>query len=1197
MTRSRFAAVAALMGGVFLGLGGFANGQGLTFERWNGIASPSIFMLQRDAVNVRVPNSSQVVASAEIPSNVADSYGGRMRGWVTAPQTGDYTFFVAGDDSAELWLSPDSSRFNRKLIAFNRNPTTARQWNKFASQRSQVVRLIQGQSYYLEAWMKENTSNDNLAVGWHRVDVPTYAASNFGSGTGTWTATASAGYSFSVASGGLGGTADSGSRTSRPWTGDGEFVVNLEQLAGATGTAQAGLMLRIDPAANGRHVFIGRNVAGQSSYLRRTTLGGNTTTTLGSLSGKFLRLVRSGNIISASVSADGVQWVSAGTSITFTSLPTTLEVSLVAAAVTSNPATPVSGAFGPLVARPLVATEVIPGSVLTPNAADPADTGDKTIPDAWQLANGLDPAQRFGVNGPFGDPDNDGLLNWQEHAFGFSPQEADSINGLITRELWTNIPGINQVIDLTNHNRFFEAPDAVDLVSGVDFYFGTELTNSFGARYRGQITASKTGYYRFWITAPDDAQLWLADGSIKRPGESQGMTSRHGKRKIASVWGAGYFASRAARYDFDSFACQRSERIWLEQGQKYYFEVLHKTRAHEINHVSVAWQPPGESRVVIPAAAFSHHLPTASDGDDDYLPDAYEASVGLSPTLNGRTDRKQGQDGDFDGDLLSNLREYQLGTNPKSADTDGDGVSDFDEVETYKSDPRVSNLLTNAVHAALNVTQFATATGAWSEGADGSISAIDQRGGINYTFSVGSGQEGIFEIAVTGSAVGVIRTVESLPILISLDGVLIGTRTLVSTAGGNNTVRTLTPWLKAGTYTVTVFHDNYRADRQLRIESVTINKRGGLDLNSDGYADWATTKSAAENRLTRVPTSSLVSPAAIEGVAAWELPTVVLDAAPLQAVAVKRSTEDGFYANIPLSESASTSFQVNFAGGFASAPASIQWAPTNIATLAAAGGNLNLRLADSLRLDAWAGTSPSGTFTLTVDGSPLANGLGTTTHTSGSPLVYQFNTAGDHTLVATWNGQPYTLLVHVYAADFGAAFSVVANQARVWELPSFSRALVVEADNRIGWGEITAGATAPRRFSVATFESGKRGVIARLPDEPDGSPGAIVASGTVTGFAIGWLDETNDAEVVHTYADGTLLMHGTLVASDLPDDIAIRLYTHFQGIQFLNGSRTLWLTKADFDVNGIAQIYFEMPAGSDPAVCNEMTLFLKDPTN
>jgi hypothetical protein len=148
MTRTRY--LAALVSGAFsLALGSPASGQGLTFERWNSVPSTSILMLQRDAVNVRVPNSTQVVASAEIPSNAADSYGGRLRGWVTAPQTGDYTFFVAGDDSAELWLSPSNSRFGRELIAFNRHPVTARQWNKFASQRSDREMAIQGSDWKL----------------------------------------------------------------------------------------------------------------------------------------------------------------------------------------------------------------------------------------------------------------------------------------------------------------------------------------------------------------------------------------------------------------------------------------------------------------------------------------------------------------------------------------------------------------------------------------------------------------------------------------------------------------------------------------------------------------------------------------------------------------------------------------------------------------------------------------------------------------------------------------------------------------------------------------------------------------------------------------------------------------------------------------------------------------------------------------
>jgi len=1190
MTRSKQYA-ALLMSAFSLALASPVSGQGLTFERWNSVASPSILILQRDAVNVRVPNSTQTVNLAEIPSNAADSYGGRLRGWVTAPQTGDYTFFVAGDDSAELWLSPDNSRFNRQLIAFSRNPTTARQWNKFASQRSQVVRLVQGESYYLEAWMKESISSDHLAVGWHRVGVPTYTSSNWASATGTWTGTTPGGYTFSVASGGLGGTSDSASRTARSWTGDGEFVVNLEQLAGSTNTAQAGLMLRIDAAANGRHVYIGRNVGGQSAFVRRTTVGGNTTTTLGALNGNYLRLVRAGNTISASVSTDGVQWVSAGTGVTITSLPSTLEVSLVAAAVTANPATPVTGTFGPLTARPLVATEVIPGANLTPNAADPADTGDKGIPDAWQVLNGLVPSQRFGANGPYGDPDADGLLNFQEYAFGFNPYEADSINGLISRELWTNIPGINQVVDLTNHNRFFETPDAINLVSGIDFYFGGETTNSFGARYRGQVTAPKTGYYRFWVTAPDDAQLWLADGSIKRPGESQGMTSRFGKRKIASVWGAGYFTSRAARYDFDSFACQRSERIWLAEGEKYYFEVLHKTRSHEMNHVSVAWQPPGESRALIPATAFSHHLPSPLDADDDYLPDSWETTVGLNPALNGRTDRKQAQDGDWDGDLLSNLREYQLGTNPKNSDSDGDGISDADEVNYYKSDPLVSNNLAPVVVATIAPGTYSSATGRWMAEPNGQLSAWDQRGEVSYSFTVVDA--GVHEVRFTGAAIGGILVKETLPLVFSLDGRVIAQRNLVSVNGGAATVKVLTPWLTPGTYSLGILHDNYVTARRLRVDAISVHRLGGLDANEDGVPDWIKQNADNANKFTSIPAASRVSPVSVEG-KAEELASATLQRLPVgssvpEPVDLQASINSGFFANVPLTADGATTITAHFLGGLVEESHSVDWIATNLFNHEV----LEIRAGDSLRLDAWSGESPSGTFTVSLGGNLMADGNGTTSHTAGVPFVATFGTAGTFTLTASHASQTHAVTVKVHAANFGPSQSVRIFSPRKWIPSLLGQGITVEGDETLGLIE-TSGAS--RSFSVSASEEGDRYVLARVPEGADGAPGAIIARGTVKGFYLAYLDETKDPQVVAKYEDGTWVMQGTIVAVGLPEDILIRLYINYQGATFANGSNTLWLSSADFDANGVATVLFEWTGTGAPRLCNNLKLFVRPPS-
>ena len=47
----------------------------------------------------------------------ADEYGSFMRGYIEAPQTGDYTFWIASDDNSELWLSTDSTVANKQLIA------------------------------------------------------------------------------------------------------------------------------------------------------------------------------------------------------------------------------------------------------------------------------------------------------------------------------------------------------------------------------------------------------------------------------------------------------------------------------------------------------------------------------------------------------------------------------------------------------------------------------------------------------------------------------------------------------------------------------------------------------------------------------------------------------------------------------------------------------------------------------------------------------------------------------------------------------------------------------------------------------------------------------------------------------------------------------------------------------------------------
>ncbi len=75
---------------------------------------------------------------------------------------------------------------------------------------------------------------------------------------------------------------------------------------------------------------------------------------------------------------------------------------------------------------------------------------------------------------------------------------------------------------------------------------------------------------------------------------------------------------------------------------------------------------------------------SGTDNDADGLPDAWEEFFGLNSNDNTGVNSA---DGDYDGDGLTNLQEYNLGTDPTKPDTDGDGLNDYDERFVYGTDP------------------------------------------------------------------------------------------------------------------------------------------------------------------------------------------------------------------------------------------------------------------------------------------------------------------------------------------------------------------------------------------------------------------------------------------------------------------------------------------------------------------------------
>ena len=71
-------------------------------------------------------------------------------------------------------------------------------------------------------------------------------------------------------------------------------------------------------------------------------------------------------------------------------------------------------------------------------SAGTADADHDGLPDEWELANGLDPSDPNGDNGPLGDPDHDGFNNLQEYLAGSCPTNALDALRFATVGLATN---------------------------------------------------------------------------------------------------------------------------------------------------------------------------------------------------------------------------------------------------------------------------------------------------------------------------------------------------------------------------------------------------------------------------------------------------------------------------------------------------------------------------------------------------------------------------------------------------------------------------------------------------------------------------------------------------------------------------------------------------------------------------------------
>ena len=151
----------------------YNTGSAVSREVWTNAPGTNV----ADIPVTNTPSLSSSFGALQGVTHFGANYGERIRGYVTAPATDNYYFWLAASDSAELWISNDGDPVNKVLRAWVTptnnattpplNGTAPQQWNVQPNQQSGWLSLVGGQKYYVEVLHKAGTgTNDNWSVGW-----------------------------------------------------------------------------------------------------------------------------------------------------------------------------------------------------------------------------------------------------------------------------------------------------------------------------------------------------------------------------------------------------------------------------------------------------------------------------------------------------------------------------------------------------------------------------------------------------------------------------------------------------------------------------------------------------------------------------------------------------------------------------------------------------------------------------------------------------------------------------------------------------------------------------------------------------------------------------------------------------------------------------------------------------------------------
>jgi len=551
----------------------------------------------------------------------------------------------------------------------------------------------------------------------------------------------------------------------------------------------------------------------------------------------------------------------------------------------------------------------------------------------------------------------------------------------------------------------------------------------------------------------------------------------------------------------------------------------------------------------------------AADEDGDGIPNGWENANGFEPTNPHDAVR------DADADELTNIREYLAGTDPYTADSDGDGLTDAIEVIGTSTDPLSAETHTITDADSLYGADGTNTTGAWSVDAT-ELKADGTRGSVEYTLTVSQGD--VYRLEILGTHDGWISNVtHAAQIDVEINDEFVKRLSLSTFNGADTPARCFTPYLAAGQHSLRLDWDNAAAYNRLRISAIKLQTIAGPDSDANGLKDWVENWLTARNGVEVAPAVSKVSPAFVEGRAAF--PSLVTSPG---GATVRQGAGRSWYLNAALTQGASLQVDLAYEGAILQESISIEWEPLNVIV----DGDITIRKDDSLLLTAFPLPQAAGTVTIDIPG--VTNYV----TTDDMPVAHQFSDAGAYTVIGTHDdGVTVTstsITVTVVSASFGGSPAVWVDKVRDWDCPGIGEEIAIEPHPEIRIADKGPLAGGGRIYGLSSTSPGARYVLARLGDN-----GPVLAREAVRGVDLSSSSETY-VKVMETYSDGSKLLEMGVVTSPIESDVDIQLDIFAAGVTFDDGTIFKVLTASDFDALGETSVRFIKAAGVQASVCH-----------